>query len=206
MMTVNVTNTKTNTQTFSAFAGDTLLASGDIAKMILGAKKALDAGESRPILIFEDRTGKQVDFDFRGTSQDVLARLASHPLFAAGAPPTAVKRGPGRPKLGVVSREISLLPRHWEWLESQQGGVSATLRRVIDELRKQNSGRDALRGAIEAVGKFMWAMAGNYPNFEEASRALYANDRAQLKELTREWPTDIREYIERRLGDNSDGE
>ena len=196
----------TANQTYSAFAGETLLVSGDIAKMILETKKSIEGGESRSILIFEDRTGKQVDFDFRGTSQDVLARLASHPLFASSAPQASAKRGPGRPKLGVVCREISLLPRHWEWLESQQGGVSATLRRIIDERRKQNSGRDTSREAIEAVGKFMWAMAGNYPHFEDASRALYANDRGRLSGLIREWPEDIREYIERRLADVSGGE
>jgi hypothetical protein len=147
------------------------------------------------VLIFEDQTGKQVDFDFRGGGDEVLARLPSHPLFAAPQAPEKTPAGPGRPKLGVVSREVSLLPRHWEWLERRPGGVSATLRRLIEEAKKRGQGEERARMARDAAGRFMWAIAGNLPNFEEATRALFAGDRARLEELIRRWPKDIRTHL-----------
>ena len=165
--------------------------------MILRTKECLDDGENRPILIFEDQTGRQVDFDFRGTPDEVLARLAAHPLFAQSEPPDGARTGPGRPKLGVICREVSLLPRHWEWLGQQPGGASAALRRLVDERRKRGNGENSARIAREAAGKFMWAMAGNLPGFEEASRALYAGDQRRLEGLIRDWPQDIRKHIER---------
>ena len=184
-------------QTYTAFAGDRLIVSGDLETMILRTKEHLDREGADRVLIFDDRTGRQVDFDFRGTPGEVLSRLASHPLFAPAKPPEGARIGPGRPKLGVVCREVSLLPRHWEWLGQQPGGASATLRRLVDERRKRPSGENDARIATEAAGNFMWAMAGNFPGFEEASRALYAGNRKRLEELIREWPRDIREHIER---------
>jgi hypothetical protein len=183
--------------TYTAFAGDTLIVSGDLRTMILGTKECLDKGETRPILIFEDQTGRQVDFDFRGTPNEVLARLASHPLFVPREPQEGARSGPGRPRLGVVCREVSLLPRHWEWLGQQPGGASAALRRLVDERRKRGNGESSARIAKEAAGKFMWTMAGNFPGFEEASRALYAGDYKRLEELIRDWPQDIRRHLMR---------
>jgi hypothetical protein len=188
--------------TYTAFAGDHLIVSGDLRTMILQTKERLDNGEDRPILIFEDQTGRQVDFDFRGTPDEVLARLASHPLFASGEPQTGARTGPGRPKLGVICREVSLLPRHWEWLGQQPGGASAALRRLVDERRKQGDGENSARIAREAAGKFMWAMAGNLPGFEEASRALYGGDHERLEELIRDWPQDIRKHLERLVAES----
>src|SRR5690242_5597435 len=138
------------------------------------------------MLTFEDQTGKQVDFDLRGTLADVLTRHAA---------PARV--GPGRPKLGVVAREVSLLPRHWEWLEQQPNGISAALRRLVDEARKRAPGKERARLAREAASKFMWAMAGDLPGFEEASRALFAKDQGRLERLIRGWPEDIREHLSR---------
>jgi hypothetical protein len=188
--------------TYTAFAGDRLVVSGDLRTMILRTKECLDDGENRPILIFEDQTGRQVDFDFRGTPDEVLARLASHPLFAPSEPQDSARTGPGRPKLGVICREVSLLPRHWEWLGQQPGGASAALRRLVDERRKRGNGENSARIAREAAGKFMWAMAGNLPGFEEASRALYAGDQGRLEELIRDWPQDIRKYLERLVAES----
>ena len=188
--------------TYTAFAGDRLVVSGDLRTMILRTKELLDDGENRPILIFEDQTGRQVDFDFRGTPDEVLARLASHPLFAPSEPQDGARTGPGRPKLGVICREVSLLPRHWEWLSQQPGGASAALRRLVDERRKRGNGENSARIAREAAGKFMWAMAGNLPGFEEASRALYAGDQRRLEELIRDWPQDIREHLERLVAES----
>jgi hypothetical protein len=113
----------------------------------------------------------------------------------ARALPGRSRSGPGRPKLGVVSREISLLPRHWDWLEEQPNGASAALRRLVDQARKREPGEQRARLAREAAGRFMSAMAGNFPGYEEASRALYAGNRSRFEELTLNWPRDIREYI-----------
>lgn len=172
--------------TYTAFNGYDLLATGPLEAVVLKLK----AAAAPAALVFEDATGKQLDFDLRGNEQEVLARLAADPRFE--------KRAPGRPKLGVVSREVSLLPRHWEWLEKQPGGASASLRRLVEEARKGSEPGD--REAIEAAGRFMWALAGNLPDFEEASRALYARDRERLETLLSTWPADVRDHVQRLLG------
>lgn len=190
-------------RTFTAFAGQRLIVSGDVKTVLLETKEALDAGESETVLIFEDKTGVQVDFDFRGTPDEVVARLSAHPLFAERPveAPQPARSGPGRPSLGVVSREVSLLPRHWEWLAGQPGGISGTLRRLVDTERKRTAGKDAARQAWDAAGKFMWTMAGNLPGFEEASRTLYAKDTTRLDSLTWDWPPDIRNHLMRLVYD-----
>lgn len=186
-----------NNRTYTAFAGDRLIASGNLETMLRQTKSRLDQGETDRILIFEDQTGVQIDFDFRGSPEEVLQRLASHPRFAPGEAAAEVRTGPGRPKLGVVCREISLLPRHWEWLDQQSGGASGALRKLVDEARKRGRGKELARSATEAAGKFMWVMAGNLPNFEEASRALYAKDPERLTSLIGDWPPDIRDHLEK---------
>src|SRR5665213_1358103 len=181
-----------NTQSFTAFAGDRLIASGELKTTLLATKRRLDKGDNAPILIFDDSTGKQVDFDFRGTPEEVLARLSSHPLFAPA--------GPGRPKLGVTCREISLLPRHWEWLEKQPQGISAALRRLVEEAKQKEPDKERAKIARDVAGKFMWSMAGNLPDFEEASRALYAMDWGRFDQSIRRWPKDIRAHLRKLLG------
>ena len=182
--------------TYTAFSGSRLIASGDVKAMVLETKACLDRGEAGGLLIFDDRTGRQIDFDFRGTAEEVLARLATHPGVgdrAAGGPDRP-RTGPGRPKLGVVSREVSLLPRHWEWLEQQPNGISAALRRLVDDARGKDPQGQRTRAALDAASAFLFAMAGNLPGYEEASRALWARDRQRFEDLTREWPEDIRAY------------
>ncbi|MBE0602029.1 MAG: DUF2239 family protein [Deltaproteobacteria bacterium] len=183
--------------TFTAFAGDRLIASESLEATLLRTKEYLDSGGAEPVLIFEDRTGGQVDFDFRGTPGEVLGRLPAHPLFAPGETPGRPRTGPGRPKLGVVCREVSLLPRHWDWLERQPNGISAALRRLVEEARKRDPGEDRSRAAREAASRFMTAMAGNFPGFEEASRALFAGDDERFEQRIRDWPTDIRNHLKR---------
>lgn len=153
--------------------------------MLRAVKRHLDDGGDS-VLIFEDDTGRQVDFDFSGTIDDVLARATA----------VSTRTGPGRPKMGVVSREVSLLPRHWEWLEEQPNGISAALRRLIDDARKREPGAQRARRVRDATAKFMWSAGGDLPGFEEAARALYACDYAKLGELTRAWPDDIRAHVE----------
>ncbi len=178
--------------TYSAFSGDRLIAFGPLVDTLSAAKAHLDINEDPALLIFEDRTGRQVDFDFTGTLSDVLTR----------ALPPPGRTGPGRPKLGVVSREVSLLPRHWEWLEDQPQGISASLRRLVDEARKRDPGEHRARKGREAMSKFMTAIAGNRPNYEEAKRALFASDHARFEELTVDWPEDIRAHLQRVLDES----
>jgi uncharacterized protein len=175
---------------YTAFAGHKRVATGSLEELLAQLKRHLDRGGDASVLVFEDETGRQVDFDLRGSLEEVLAR----------ATPTPPRQGPGRPKLGVVSREVTLLPRHWEWLEQQPNGISAALRRLVDEARKASPDKESARLAREAAGRFMWAAAGDLPGFEEASRALFAGDRERLRDLTREWPADIRSHLLRLAG------
>ena len=182
---------------YTAFSGQRLIGTGELRVVVLESKQRLDQGDMDPILIFDDSTGQQIDFDFRGTPDEVLERLASHPMFTSADTASSARTGPGRPKLGVVSREVSLLPRHWEWLEQQPQGISAALRRLIDDARKRDPEGERIRMARDAAAKFMWTMAGNLPGFEEASRALFANDHDGFDERIRDWPEDIRAHLKR---------
>jgi hypothetical protein len=159
------------TENFTAFEGQRRLATGPIAEVALAIKGATRPGAS-PLAIFSDITGRPIDLDLRGSNTEVLARLsAASPVVTEEAAPSE-PRGRGRPKLGVVAREVTLLPRHWEWLGAQPGGASVALRKLVEEARKANGDRDRHRTARDAAYHFMSAMAGNLPNFEEASRAL----------------------------------
>ena len=177
----------TTSQLFTAFAGHRLLAHGALADVALAVREAPEGA-----LVFDDRTGHVTDLDLRGSAEEIVGRLAALP------PPQGGEQAPrqrGRPKLGVVPREVTLLPRHWEWLASQRGGASATLRRLIDEARNANAAQDAARAATEASYRFMSEMAGNLPGFEEASRALFARERAAFEQHTHGWPDDLRGYL-----------
>lgn len=184
-----------SSRTYTAFVGQRRLVTGALPTVLEVTKKVIDDDPPDAILLFEDQTGRQIDFDFRGSIDDVLARHAPVAAPAEEAPAAAAKAGPGRPKLGVVSREISLLPRHWEWLEQEPQGISAAIRRLVDDARKREPDKQRARLAREAAGKFMWGMAGDLPDFEEASRALYAKDGAKLRALVAPWPTDIRDHV-----------
>lgn len=172
--------------TYTAFLGWNRIASGGVGDMLRQVKTHLTGKPpEETLLIFEDQSGKQIDFDLRGSAQEVLDRVMPKP----------VRTGPGRPRLGVTSREISLLPRHWEWLETQPNGASAALRRLVEEGRKRDSGESQARTKIDAAGRVMTAIAGNLPGFEEAYRALYSHDRARLEQWVHAWPRDIQDYI-----------
>jgi len=144
---------------FTAFIGSKRLASGPLDQVALTAKKALDRGTQQSVLIYNDTTGRAIDIDSRGSDAEILARLARP------APPAA-PRGPGRPRLGVVAREVTLLPRHWQWLSSQPGGASVAIRKLVETARRMNQEADQHRQKLEAAYHFMSAMAGNLPNFE----------------------------------------
>ena len=180
----------------TAFEGARRLASGALRDVVKAAKQAVDRGGEEPVLIFDDLTSEPVEVDFRGSLEDVLAKLERP---AGGAAPAerveSAPRGPGRPKLGVVAREVTLLPRHWEWLNSQPGGASVTLRKLVEDARRVSRGKDAVRHAQDATFRFMSAMAGNLPGFEEAARALYARDPERFERHMDPWPRDIRDHV-----------
>ncbi len=173
--------------TYAAFLGTSLLASGTRAEVLAELKSRFDQDRGALFLVFEDQTGKQVDFDLRGMLAEVLARYE----------PAPTRVGPGRPKFGVVAREVSLLPRHWEWLEQQPSGASAAIRKLVDDARKREPGEQQTRFAIGAASRFLSAMAGNLPRYEEACRALYARQPDRLDDLIQEWPCDIRLHVQR---------
>jgi hypothetical protein len=175
----------------TAFAGTKRIASGPPEQVALAVKAALGANEGHPLLVFDDLHGSLVDFDLRGTPQEILARLVTEKTPEQPGEPT---RGPGRPKLGVVAREVTLLPRHWEWLNAQAGGASVALRKLVDAARATHAGADRRRLAQQAADRFMTALAGIEPGYEEAARALYAGDRARFAAATAAWPGDVREH------------
>lgn len=176
----------------TAFVGHRLIASGALTEVVRAAKQALDAATHEPLLIFDDHSSRQIEVDFRGTVDEVLARLPH-----AAPRPEPAARGPGRPKLGVVPREVTLLPRHWDWLGQQPGGASAVLRRLVEQALRDNGARDDARHAMEAVERFMYAMTGDFAGHEEASRAFYRRDRDRFIKLTESWPIDVRDHLRR---------
>lgn len=200
--------------TYTAFDGHRRVASGALETVALAVKRAVESGASGSVLIFDDGTGRSLDIDTRGSDHEVLARLVAHPASAndhgaaapQGAPHAASDsgeadssanspRGRGRPKLGVVAREVTLLPRHWSWLSTQPGGASVALRKLVDEARRTHGEQDRRRKAQERAYHFMSAMAGDMPGFEEATRALFADDQPRLRERIAAWPTDVREHV-----------
>jgi hypothetical protein len=182
---------------YTGFVGNRRIASGALSEVGSRAKELVDRGESAPILIFEDETGGPVYLDFRGTPEEFLEKLASQraPAPAAKEGEEARRAGPGRPKLGVVSREVSLLPRHWEWLNAQPGGASVTLRKLVEAARRESQGADKARRSQEAAYRFMSAMAGDFPGFEEASRAFFAKNPERFEQLIQPWPEDVRDHV-----------
>jgi hypothetical protein len=183
------------TKTFTAFEGPRLLVSGPLAEVALAVKHA-ERHTVEPIAIFSDATGRAIDLDLRGGPDEVLARL---PETVAESPRSEAMpgepRGRGRPRLGVVAREVTLLPRHWEWLNAQPGGASVALRKLVDEARRSSGDRDRQRAARDAAYHFMSAMAGDLPHFEDASRALFADDRRRFVSRISNWPADIRDHV-----------
>ena len=183
---------------YVAFEDDRCIGSGELRDVARSARLALGQHPQASILIFNGKTSALVDVDFRGSADDVVARIPLPEALAADEDTAvAAPRGPGRPKLGVVAREITLLPRHWDWLAQQKGGASVAIRRLVDDARRNNEGSDRIRLAQEAAYRFMSTMAGNRPHFEEAIRALFAGDANRFEQLIAEWPADVRDHAAR---------
>ena len=182
---------------FTAFIGPKRLAAGPLAEVAIAVMQASRRPAAPSIVIFSDATGQPVDLDLRGTERDIISRLppaAPSDVEAEQAAATE-PRGRGRPRLGVVAREVTLLPRHWEWLGAQPGGSSVALRKLVEEARRANGDADRARAARDAAYRFMSVMAGNLAGFEEASRALFADDRRRFVGLIAAWPDDIRDHV-----------
>jgi uncharacterized protein len=192
----------------TAFDGHRLLLSGPLIEVALAVKNASKNGVLRSILVFDDRTGRVIDLDLRGTKADIIERL----LSPSGSGQSKARRmfvhntsdetesepgARGRPKLGVVGREVTLLPRHWDWLAAQPGSASVALRKLVEEACRTGGTKQKIRVAQDAAYHFMSALAGDMPGFEEATRALFANDRARFKKHIAEWPEDVRVYATR---------
>jgi hypothetical protein len=163
------------------------VATGVLAEVALAVKRAVDAQADLSVLVFDDSSARQIELDLRGSEQDVLARLK------ADAPsPT---RGPGRPRLGVTAREVTLLPRHWDWLAEQPGGASSVLRRLVEAAMRRGDADGRANQANEAADRFMSVMAGDYPGYEEASRAFWRGEADRFEALTAPWPADVRDHL-----------
>lgn len=182
---------------WTAFEGYRQLADGDPIIVARRVKERMLSGPNAPVLVFDRATGQQVDLDLRGTADDVehwVSRVVDHVPTPMPRDPDAERKGPGRRKLGVVAREVTLLPRHWDWLNTQPGGASATLRKLVDEARTRFADRDRVRTAQERCYRFMTSIGGNLPDFEEATRALFAADAEAFAAHLRHWPHDVRAF------------
>ena len=192
----------TATPSYTSFDGHKRIATGSLLVSALAVKHALESGVLSPLLTFCDQSGQVVEIDIRGSEAEMLARLPPegpqlHKNESAliESEESEAPRGRGRPKLGVVAREVMLLPRHWDWLATQPGSASVTLRKLVEDALRANVDRDRQRLASECAYHFMSVMAGDMAGFEEASRALFANDAAKFRQQTEAWPVDVRDYV-----------
>lgn len=201
----------------TAFESTRCIASGKLKDVALVAKTAVDRGAGSPtptpVLIFADATSEVIELDWRGNAEEFAARLALSfwdPSSETGAQAqsgvdaepdasAASPRGRGRPRLGVIAREVTLLPRHWEWLGAQSGGASVALRKLVEVARRSSEVKDRVRLASAVGYKFMSTMAGHEPGFEEASRALFAGDQAGFEALISGWPVDVQMHLKKIL-------
>lgn len=191
-----------------AFLGERQIAEGGLRDVARALKTATDVSAGEPVLVFNLATSEPVEIDLRGGLEEILARLpaqAEQPQAPDAQSVEEPRRGPGRPRLGVVAREVTLLPRHWDWLASQSGGASVAIRRLVEEARTRQAAKDRVRKAGEATYRFATVMAGNRPHYEEAMRALFASDRDAFHEMTQSWPRSIRDHARRLAAPAFDG-
>jgi hypothetical protein len=187
---------------FTTFVGCKRIAYGSLETNALAVKRAVESGSSGPVLTFDDYTGCVLELDIRGTDAEMLARLPKESSTVAVPEPesggtdlsSAQPRGRGRPKLGVIAREVTLLPRHWDWLSAQPGGASVALRKLVEEARRSTAARENRRRTQERAYQFISAMAGDMVGFEESARALFAGDANKFVQTTARWPADVRDY------------
>lgn len=170
-----------------AFAGDTMIAFGPLREVAASIRTYQDRPDAKPVLVFDADTSQPIDLDLRGSVADVVARLPQAEV--------RLPRKAGRPKLGVAAREVTLLPRHWDWLAQQPGGASVTLRKLVEAARRSSQSSQTQRVGRESLYRFMSAMVGNAAGFEEASRALFADDAVRFAALSADWPSDVLAHV-----------
>ncbi len=175
-------------RTYTAFVDGRRLAAGPLHEVAVAVRRAQQADPYANALAFDDESGRAADLDVRGDEAAVRAR------YTVAVPPQPAK-GRGRPRLGVIAREVTLLPEHWEWLATQPGGASVALRKLVHEARRRGAERDRIRHARERAYHAMSTLAGDLAGFEEASRALFAGDAERLLAHTATWPDDVRTYV-----------
>lgn len=175
----------------TAFFGTQKIARGNIVDVIPAVKAFFEKSGENPVLLFDNTTSAPIEIDFRGSTEEILSNISSVSEDSEKKP-----LNPGRPKLGVISREISLLPRHWEWLSLQQKGASATIRTLVEEAKKKTAPQDEIQKAQNSLHTFMTAIAGNMPGYEEALRALYSGEKKRFSEVISAWTKDVREHTE----------
>ncbi len=192
-----------------AFEGSRQLAIGPVSAVARAVRDRLGQQADISVLVLDAHTSAAIDLDLRGTPDEVEQRYRN--IAQEDDTPDTVKSiyidtqvktdaessRRGRPRLGVVPREVTLLPRHWSWLSSQPGGASATLRRLVEHARAASVEKDRSRDATDATYRFLMHLAGNEIGFEEATRALFANERERFLTRIAQWPEDIREHAER---------
>ncbi|MDT8427636.1 MAG: DUF2239 family protein [Pseudomonadales bacterium] len=178
---------------YIAFAGELRLASGPLHTIAIKTKQWLDTHPESTVLVFDSEDSNLIELDLRGSVEEVVARLPPMTQSDAGNPERANshRRSAGRPKLGVTAREVTLLPRHWDWLKAQPGGASTTLRKLVEKAIHDNPESERIRKSKENCYRFIQAIAGNEPGFEEATRALFAGREPDFIEHTGGWPVDI---------------
>ena len=178
----------------TAFLDDRRIAAGELRHVALRAQLALEAQPQGQLLIFDDADARLIDLDLRGSAAEIVQRLNRGEVPTASDDDTPAKRGRGRPRLGVVAREVTLLPRHWQWLNAQPGGASVALRKLVDAARREHADGDLRRAAQERAYRFLSAMGGDRPGFEEATRALFAGDSLKFDAEIAAWPEDLRDH------------
>ena len=187
-----------------AFSEHRAIARGSLDQLALSVRDWIASHPHSSVLVFDAQTGAVIDLDLRGSDDEIHSRLPTSPSGPSTGMPSItpmadadqnVNRGRGRPRLGVVAREVTLLPRHWEWLAGRPGGASVTLRKLVESARRSDAGVEQRRRAQDATYRFMSALGGDLPGFEEASRALFASDMAGFQAQLQSWPRDVREHL-----------
>ncbi|MBL4890714.1 MAG: DUF2239 family protein [Rhizobiaceae bacterium] len=185
--------TKQKQHTLTAFQNEHMLTSGAAWEVAIALKAAIKVDRESEFLCFDDSSGAFIDLDLSGSYEDIIARYKP----AEPKPQKNKQSKAGRPNLGVKSKEVTLLPRHWEWLGQQESSASATLRKLVETALKSNSHEELVRQAKAKTDRFMIAMLGDEIDYENAARALYRGDKVQFRDLTRRWPADLRHHVMR---------
>lgn len=167
---------------YTAFRGDTRIITDSLFNVALALQKQSEMN----VLVFNDQTGQQIDLDLSGSEDDLKQRYTE----------VEYVKKVGRPKLGVISREITLQQKHWNWLDQQSSSASAVIRKLIDKELNDPSSESNIMLAKQAIDHFMLAMLGNMPNYEEATRALYQGNKSHFLALIHNYPKDLKVYLE----------